>query len=174
MVKVIWHKAASPPQTYGSIVFAGWHQCPLPRGHIGSTWRIWLNLCFLWPTRVHNPNGKLISSAICTAHGKVWSGMPRHVLLLSNCPFPWGSGPHLIRASSGPSEYITQTASRSVQLFLHRWQQSVPPIGDVDPHLIHRSLNPPESLNQTASRSLQPFFAGLTSVTGWPTNHATR
>jgi len=27
VVKVIWHKTASPPQTDGSIVFAKWRQC---------------------------------------------------------------------------------------------------------------------------------------------------
>jgi len=34
--------------------------------HIGTTWQIRLNchLCFLRPTRVHNPNGKSISLAI--------------------------------------------------------------------------------------------------------------
>jgi len=34
----------------GSIVFARWRQCALLCGHIGATWRIRLNLCFLWPT----------------------------------------------------------------------------------------------------------------------------
>ena len=34
--------------------------CP----HIGATWQIRLNLCFLRPTQVHNPNGKLTGSAI--------------------------------------------------------------------------------------------------------------
>jgi len=34
------------------------------------------------------------------------------------CPFRWGSGPHLIHGSLGPSESSTPTASRSVQLFL--------------------------------------------------------
>jgi len=29
-------------------------------GHIGVTWRILLNLCFLRPTRVHNQNGQSI------------------------------------------------------------------------------------------------------------------
>jgi len=33
-------------------------------GHTGATWRIRLNLCFLRSTRVHNPNGKLIGSAV--------------------------------------------------------------------------------------------------------------
>jgi len=65
VVKVIWHKNASLPQTDGSIVFARWGQCALPCGHIGATWRIRLNLCFLRPTRVvvHNTNGKSIGSA---------------------------------------------------------------------------------------------------------------
>ena len=31
---------------------------------IGNTWWIRLNLCFLGPTRVHNPNGKSIGSAV--------------------------------------------------------------------------------------------------------------
>jgi len=30
-------------------------------------------------------------------------------------------GPHLTRDSLGPSQSTTQTASRSVQPFLHRW-----------------------------------------------------
>jgi len=64
MVKVIWHKTMSLPQTDSSVTFARWYQCALPCGHIGTTWQIWLKLCFLWPTQVHNPNGKLISSAI--------------------------------------------------------------------------------------------------------------
>jgi len=56
------HNTASPPQTDGSIVVARWRQCALPCGHIGATWRLRLNLCFLQPTRVHNPNVKSIGS----------------------------------------------------------------------------------------------------------------
>jgi len=66
VVKVIWHKAASPTQMDGSIVFAMWHQCALPWGHSGAMWRTRLNLCFLWPTQVHNPNSKSIGSAAFT------------------------------------------------------------------------------------------------------------
>ena len=33
-------------------------------GHIGATWRIRLDLCFLRPTWVHNPNGKSIGLAV--------------------------------------------------------------------------------------------------------------
>jgi len=60
VVKVMWHKAALLQQTDGSIVFARWNQCPLPWGHIGATWWVRLNLSFLQPTRVHNPNGRSV------------------------------------------------------------------------------------------------------------------
>jgi len=46
-------KATSPPHTDGS--FARWHQCALP-----------CNTCFLGPTRVLNPNGISIRSAVFT------------------------------------------------------------------------------------------------------------
>ena len=36
------------------------------------------------------------------------------------------------------------------------------------------SFGPPESTTQTANRSVQSFFAGLTTVTDRPTDHATR
>ena len=38
----------------------------------------------------------------------------------------WGSGPHPIRGSFGPFESTSQTASRSVLLFLHSSRQRVP------------------------------------------------
>jgi len=69
VVKVIWHKATSPPQTDGSVVFARWANVPSHEGTFAqpedylwralqihssssssSTWQIRLNLCFLWPT----------------------------------------------------------------------------------------------------------------------------
>ena len=88
MVKVIWHKTASPPQMDGSIVFARWRQCAQMGGYIGATWRIRLNLCFLQPTRVHNPNGISIGSAVfaqLTADTLQWAplseqGMGRWVM----------------------------------------------------------------------------------------------
>jgi len=44
-----------------------------------------------------------------------------------NCPFPQGDlEPHLKHDSLGPSEPTMQTASWSVQPFLHRWLPSVP------------------------------------------------
>jgi len=39
-------------------------QRALPLGHIDATWRIQLNFSFFRPTRVHNPNGITIGSAV--------------------------------------------------------------------------------------------------------------
>jgi len=64
VVKVISYKTALPQQTDASIVFGSWRQCAFPCGHTGATWWIRLNLCFLWPTWVRNPNGKSIGSAV--------------------------------------------------------------------------------------------------------------
>jgi len=42
------------------------------RRHVGATWRIRLNSCFLWPTRVHNPKRQIDRfSRFCTAHRSV-------------------------------------------------------------------------------------------------------
>jgi len=72
VVKVIWHKGTSPLQTNGSIVFSRWW----------CQWQIWLNLCFLWPTRVHIPNGKSIGSAVFTAR-RSYASAVLLVLILS-------------------------------------------------------------------------------------------
>ena len=44
VVKVIWHKTTSPPQTDGSVVFTRWRQSVPWCGHIGTAWRIGANL----------------------------------------------------------------------------------------------------------------------------------
>jgi len=106
-------------------------------------------------------------SHFCTAYGRVWSGMPGHVHSPNNCPFAWGSGPHLIHASLGPPESITQTASRSVQPFMQFTSECrqacrgmsfplkiAPPHGGSGPHLIHDSLGPSKPITQRASRSV--------------------
>jgi len=105
----------------------------------------------------------LTTGRIATAHG--WFSGIRQVAPVCVCTPP-------MHASLGP-DVKSQTASRSVQAFLHSSQQGVTilynrlprppqncrfPWGDLDPHLIHGSLGPSESTTQTASRSLQPFF----------------
>jgi len=87
--KVIWHKNALPPQMDGSIVFPRWRQYAFPCRHIGATWWTRLNLCFLWTTQVHNPNGKSIGfGRSCTAHGR--KSLYLHWAILSRkLPFRW-------------------------------------------------------------------------------------
>ena len=66
VVKVIWHKTASPPQTNGSIVFASMGRpfspknLPLPMGGSEPPSNTWS----LGPTQVLNPNGISIGSAV--------------------------------------------------------------------------------------------------------------
>ena len=93
VVKVIWHEAST--------------------GHVGATWRLRLNLCFLLPIRVHNQNGKSIGSAIFA-----------QLALESPYTLQWEplspkiAPSHLLYDSLGPSELTTQVASRLVQPFL--------------------------------------------------------
>ena len=69
VVKVIWHKAASPPRMDGSVVFFRWRQyarpfspknLPLPIGGSGPPSNTW----FPGPTQVLNPKGSSISAAV--------------------------------------------------------------------------------------------------------------
>ena len=95
VVRVIWHKTALLSQADGSVVFARWRQCAFPCGHIGTTWRIRLNLCFLWPTWVCNPNG----SRSCTALGRK-SLYLRWALIPPKLPLAMGDlDPHLRHGS---------------------------------------------------------------------------
>jgi len=170
VIKVIWHKATSL-QTDGSITFAP--MCLHRKAH-------WRHSANVLPSVHQSPQPKWQInqfSHFCTAHGRVSMGMSFPLII---APSHEWSGPHLIHASLGPVESITQTVSRSVQPFLHRSRQSVailyngPPLsplklqipkGDLGSHLTRDSLGPSEPTIQTASRSVQPFFSGLTSMT---------
>jgi len=105
VVKVILQQAASPPHMDGSRVFARW-RTPM---HV--------HMHFFRPTRVQIPNGTLINLAV---YGQLTAKY--HYTLqwaaLSPLKFPlpmWGSGPHQICGSLGPSKSSTQMASRSIQ-----------------------------------------------------------
>jgi len=76
---------ASPPQTDGSIVFARWRQCFLPWRHIGATWRIRLNACFLGlSVSTTQTINRSVEPFLHMSRQKV------PVLYAQNCPFPWG------------------------------------------------------------------------------------
>ena len=101
----------SSPQTEGSIAL-----CPHGRAHIGSTWRIRLNLCFLQHTRVHSPNGKSICSAVSvqlTAESPYtlqWDAP----FSLKIVPSHGGSGPHIIHGSVGPPTRVLNPNAISI------------------------------------------------------------
>jgi len=154
VVKVILHKAALPQQTDSSIIFARLCQCALLWGHIGSTWQIQLNLCFLWPIRVHNPNCKSIFAQLLAecrqAHWRHLANTIQLVLPLAHpSPQPirqidcfshscttcgrvssstlMPSGEYdWTHAFFGPPNSTTQTVNWLVQQFLHRSWQKVP------------------------------------------------
>jgi len=116
VVKVIWHKTASLPQVDGLIILSRWRQCAFPYGHIGATWWIRWNLCFLQPTRVHSPNGKSIGSAILAHLTAGGSSFPQ------NCSLPCGDlNPHLIHVSLGPPKSSVQMVHPFLQGLLV-WQ----------------------------------------------------
>jgi len=173
VVKVIWHKVASPPQTDGSIVFAMWRQWALrqwafPWGHTGATWRIRLNLCLLRPTstRVHIPNGKSIGSADSFAQLTAESPytLQRVPLFPKTAPSsgmwtpsnttPWAHPRpqpkqhlDLVYSFFGQMTAECPRVSRSFPV------KTAPSHGGIwtRSHLIHGSLGPPESSTQTAS-----------------------
>ena len=135
MVKAIWHKVASPPQIVGSIVFARWCQRAFPWGHIGATWWIRLNLCFLLPTKAHNPNGKSIGSAAVT---QLMVGSPYTLQWAPLSPITalgMGWSGHLfnritwVHPSPQPKRHLDRFCR-----FLHRWLQSVPKLYNGTPH----------------------------------------
>jgi len=100
--------------------------CPYGR-HTGATWWIRLNLCFLQPTWVHNPNGKSIGSAVA-AQLTAESPYTSQWLTFSPkmAPSRGDLDLHLIHNSLSQTKPTVQTASQSVQLFSYRWPQSVP------------------------------------------------
>jgi len=105
VVKVIGHKATSLLHTDGSILFARWHQC----AHV-------THASFAYLSQVGTKNGILISSAGFAQLIRVSSGIPSPSIL----PLPMGElYPRSNSGSSYPPDTVSQTASVSVQLFLH-------------------------------------------------------
>jgi len=79
--------------------------------HVGATWQIRLNSCFLRPTQVHDTNGRSICSDVsaeltaesrCTSHGATLS---------PKLPLPMGDlwTPYVTNYSLGPSKPTIQT-----------------------------------------------------------------
>ena len=160
-----------PQQTDSLIVFARLRQCALLWRHIGAPWRIRLNLCFLGPTRVHNPSianrsmQPLLHSSWQSLYTLQWAPLSPEI-----APSHRRSEPHLIFDSLSQYEPITQnqfsrfcTDDYSVPTLYNGssfYLKIAPSHGDLNPHLIHGSLGPPESSAQMASWLVQPFLQG--------------
>jgi len=86
-----------------------------------------IHVCLLWRTRILNPNGISIGSAVfANLTAKRLYSLQWSALSPSKLPIPVGDlDPHLKHDSFGPSEPKTQGASRLVQLFLHSSPHSV-------------------------------------------------
>ena len=149
------HKGAQSPQ------FSA-HVCGQTVAHLSYCWAL---VCTTHHFTQHqNP---MLYNAFQSARHPIWGHLHPHGSL------------------DPPDLAASQTASRSVQLFLHSSQQSVhilnngPPLspedcplrkGDLEPHLIHGSLGSPESTSWTAPQSVQPLLQGSRS---WPTDRQT-
>jgi len=101
VVKVVWHKAHRCRRSMVRCYLTG-----DGNAHVGATWRIWLNLCILWHTRVHNRYGKGIGSVVFHS---LWQNVP---ILYSGRPYPpelplpmgimWTSNVTMLSAQTSP------------------------------------------------------------------------
>jgi len=153
----MWHQATSLPQMDEWILLV-----------------VWLNLCFLRPTWVHNSNSKSIGSAVFaqlmaeSPYTLQWAPLPAKLLI------PMGvSGPHLIHDYLVPLKPTTRTAFQSTQPLLHRWLQSAAlfschncpfPYKDVDPIKLICFLGPTEPQPKSWHLDRLAIFAGLATV----------
>jgi len=156
--------------------------CP-PYGHIGATWPILLNLCFLQPTRVYNPNGKSIGSAISaqlTAESiyalLLWANVSPKLPFHGGSGTPsntWFLGPirtHIPNGISiGSAVFAQMTAGCPYTL---QWD-APSPLKIASSHGGSVTWAQP---SPQPKRHLDRFsrFAGLISVTDRQTDHATR
>jgi len=170
----------------GWIMFARWQQCGL---HIGRTWQIQSTLCFLRPIRVHNLNGKSISSAVLHSSRQkipiIYNGrLSPKIAPSRGGPGPWFNlwflGPVQAHNPNGitvDSAVFAQMTAVSVSYTL----QKVAPFPKIAPS--HRGSGGPSNtwfpgptrvLNPNGISISSAIFEGLTSVTDRPTDHAIR
>jgi len=167
------------------MLFDRWRQRILP-WHIGATWRILLNLCILRPTRVHNRNGKWISSAV---FAQLTAESAYTVQYQPELPLPTGD----LDLSCNtwcfwPMRAHNPNAPRSVQPSLHRWPTSVSILYNglpVSPLKIALSyvgiwtscntwfIGPTQVRNANGNFIVSAVFAGLTGVTDRQTDRQT-
>jgi len=128
VVKVIWHKTASPPQTNCSIVFARWRQRPSHVGTLAPPGE------YRWTCASFGPSQSTVQTGNRSVQPFLHSSRHKVTILTMGCSFPknasshGGSRPHVIHGSLGPPASSTPTASRSAQPFLQGslvWQTDI-------------------------------------------------
>jgi len=170
--QVIWHKAASLPQTHNPITYARLRQCAPHVTHAS----------FSPPESTIQTASRSVQPFLHSSWQSIWA-CPGMSFPLKIAPSHGDLDPHLILISLGPPESITQTASRSVQPFLHSSRQTV--------HILYNGRPFPKNCPfpwRTRSTPntwfLGPIqckqhldwfshFAWLTTVTYRPTDHTT-
>jgi len=127
------------------------------------------NTCFLWPNRVHNPNGISASSAAFAQLTSECRLACRGMSFPSKLPLPRRDLDHdLVRGSLGTPNSASQTIDSAVleQLtvnspYMLHWDPFAPKlVFCMDPHLIHDSLGPPES---SVKRHIERFIRCCTA-----------
>jgi len=108
LVKVIWQKAALPPHTDGSVVFARLRQCAPHLIHFSLT------------SQIASPSVKPFLHSSREKVPILYNGPPLFPFKIAH--LQWGSGHPSNTWFSGPPNSTTQTVSRSVQPFLQAWQ----------------------------------------------------
>jgi len=187
MVKIIWIRPQHHRRWMVQLYLPGCTNVPFHEGTLAPPGEHEIKLVLPLAHPSPQPKRQIDQfSHFCNLTAQCWPACSSTSFPLIIAPSHGGSGSHLIHASLGPSEPITQKATRSVQLFLHRWPQSVhilynfptlkiaPSHGDLDSYITHASLRPPESSTQTASPSVQPFLQGsLVWQTDYPARSVT-
>ena len=146
-------------------------------GHIGATWRIWLNSCFLRPSRVHNRNNKSISSAVFaplmaeSPYTLQWVPLSPKIATSYGASGPpsdtWFLGPIRAHNPNGISISSAVFAQMTIECpYTLQWDAPFPlKIATYYRGGSGRPSNtwfpgPPKSSMQTASRSVQSFLLG--------------
>jgi len=152
MVQSYWPCGANVPSWEGTLG----RQCALIGGHIGATWQIQLNSCFLWPTWIHNPNGKLIASTVLHSSRRsvIWANW-RHLVNTIEPVLPSANqSPQPKRLIDQFSHFCTAHGRKSGLHFTMGtpFPKIAPSHGGRRPHVTHDSLGPSKPTTQTASR----------------------
>ena len=172
MVKVIWHKTASPPQTNGSIDLPGGANVPKKEATLASPGEYdWTCASFSTPESTAQTANRSVQPFLHHSRQKVpilynggpspklpllvgGIGTPIYFMISWGRPSPQSKLHHdrfsYFRTDDRKCPYTLQCAPLSPKI--------APSHGGIGPHVRHDSLDPSEPTDQMASLSVQPFL----------------